>query len=87
MRSYLWGIVAAGIASAAGVALIVVQTTPDTASPLLKTLFFLALFVFLWSAATLVIYAIRRRALESSFITGFAVAFLTLAVILIRKLY
>ena len=90
------GIALAWLASLAGLALIIVQTAPKTTSTAIKTLFFLALFVNLWSLATLIEYGIRRRSrpggiwaeavLTSSCIHSFFVAFLLVGALLIRKI-
>ncbi|MEK7615594.1 MAG: hypothetical protein AAB420_00100 [Patescibacteria group bacterium] len=85
MKWHVWGIVVALVASAFGIALIIYQTSPATATVPIKILFFLSLFVGLWSAAALVVYGWRRN-VERSFIWGFLAAFAAMAFILLQKL-
>lgn len=82
---HLWGMAVALAASIIGLGLIVVTTGPDTASSIIKILFFLSLFIALWSAATLVL-ALLRLAFSRAFFLGFLAAFLALATILVRRL-
>jgi len=90
MAWYLGGIWIALIASVSGLGLIIFQTTPATASVSIKSLFFLALFVGLWSLGTLAGYRLRNKSsystLTAAFIYGFLSAFVIMSVILVRKI-
>ncbi len=88
------------ILSLVGLGLIVWTTEPLTASLLLKTLFFTALFIFVWSIATLAIFTAKNKFLKSgrqnsdnrestfqvSLISGLFLSIIVMAVILIRRL-
>lgn len=94
MKAYLVGIGGALAASLIGIASIVINTNPDTTSVAVRMLFLLALFVACWSGLTLVGYRLNKRfrnmqseyALVSSFIQSFAVSFLLLVILVLRKL-
>ena len=97
MKWYVSGIIGALIASLAGLVLIVATTTPDTASASIKILFFVAIFVSIWSLATLLEYAVRQRSkpagawrertLTSSLLHAFLGTALVVLLVLIRKFF
>ena len=83
MGKQLWGVALAFVASLVGLGLVITSTTPDASSPLLKALFFLALFMVLWSLVTLIFYAFRKTI---SILPGFCIAFILLMTALIYRL-
>ena len=60
MGKQLWSIGIAFVASVTGLGLIIENTTPDVASPLLKALFFLALAIALWCVVVFIFLILRR---------------------------
>ena len=61
MKWQVFGVVMSTIISALGLGLIVWQTDPAVASPLLKASFFVALFILAWGGGTLIIFSIKKR--------------------------
>ncbi len=100
MKWQVFGVVMSTIISALGLGLIVWQTDPAVASPLLKALFFVALFILAWGGSTLIIFSIKKRlpkprpldkstyesVLNDSILLGLLLPFLIAAVILIKIL-
>ena len=88
MTWYVRATAGALIISLIGLALIILQTTPVSASSLLRGIFFALVFVVLWSAATLMSYLIRRRneaLFAQSFSEGLLVSLILFALLLIHK--
>jgi len=65
MKWQVFGVGISMILSAIGLGLITSKTDPATASFYLKTLFFIALFILIWSIATLIIFSIKGKPLRS----------------------
>ena len=84
MRWHLIGIVVALIIAAVGLGFIVTGTTPDTASVTVQILFFLALFIFLWTLGILVSYAFTRNQ-ERAFLYGLGGAIILVGGLLLNK--
>lgn len=61
MNWQVFGVGVSTVISALGLGLIVWKTDPTTASPLLKALFFIALFFLIWGISTLIIFSIKNR--------------------------
>jgi hypothetical protein len=61
MNWQVFGVGVSTVISALGIGLIVWKTDPITASPLLKALFFIALFFLVWGSSTLIIFSIKNR--------------------------
>ena len=53
MKWYIFGLVGAMLVSLLGLAMIILNATPETASGAVKTLYFAALFLFVWTTTTL----------------------------------
>ena len=100
VKWYIWGGIAASAISLAGMMLVIWRATPESAPLLLKALFFVALFIFIWSGATLAIFSIKSRFARSrlfdetayeglfydSLLKGLLVAGILVAAVLIRRL-
>ncbi|MBI2670330.1 MAG: hypothetical protein HYX20_04270 [Candidatus Yanofskybacteria bacterium] len=100
MQWQIYGVWATLVSSLFGLALIIWKIEPQAASLLVKTLFFITLFMLVWSAATLVIFSIKKRLVKSralskiayepifydSFLMGLFFSIIILVAVLIRKL-
>jgi len=101
MKWQVFGVVISTIISALGLGLIVWQTDPAVASPLLKASFFVALFILAWGGSTLIILSIKNRlpkprpldkstcesVLNASILFGLLFPLLITAAILIKILF
>lgn len=101
MKWQVFGVVMSMIISALGLGLIVWQTDPSVASPLLKASFFVALFILTWGGGTLIIFSIKKRLpkprpldkttyesiLNDSILLGLSLPILIAAIILIKILF
>lgn len=100
MRWQIYGVWASMVVSLVGLGFIVWTVEPQVASPQVKALFFIVLFILVWSTATLVIFSIKNRLVRSralsesasdlifydSFLTGLFISVIFVAAILIRRL-
>lgn len=101
VKWYILGVIAASFVSLAGIVLIIWKTAPETAPKFLIALFFLALFIFIWSATILIIFGIKSRFARSrlfdeaayeplfydSLLQGLLAAGVIMTVVLIKKLF
>ncbi len=101
MKWQVFGVAISTVISALGLGLIVWQTDPAVASPLLKASFFVALFIFTWGGGALITFSIKKRLsrlrssdagahdsmLNDSILLGLSLPLLTAAVILIKILF
>ncbi|MBI2063209.1 MAG: hypothetical protein HYT61_03170 [Candidatus Yanofskybacteria bacterium] len=65
MRWQIYGVWTAFAVSFVSLDFIIWKIGPDTSSFKIKVLFFIALFILVWSIATLVIFEIKNRFLKS----------------------
>ena len=101
MKWQVFGVVMSTVISALGLGLIVWQTDPAVASPLLKASFFVALFILAWGGGALTIFSIKKRLpkprpldkvtyeslLNDSVLLGLSFPILIAAIILIKMLF
>lgn len=99
MKWQIYGVWAALASSLAGLGLIVWKIKPQAATLLVKTLFFITLFILIWSTITLAVFSIKSRLVKSralsetayepifydSFLMGLLFSIITLSIILVRK--
>ena len=99
MKWQIYGVWVTLVSSLIGLGLIVWKTGPAAALFNIKILFFIALFILIWSIATLAIFSIKNRLIKSralskaayepifydSFLMGLFFSIITMAFILIRK--
>lgn len=99
MKWQIYGVWVALVSSLIGLGLIVWKIEPQAASLLVKTLFFITLFILVWGAATLAIFSIKNRLVRShalsgsafepifydSFLTGFFISTILAVAVLIKK--
>jgi hypothetical protein len=97
----IYGVWAAVIVSLLGLGLVVLKTEPQIVSPQVKALFFIALFILIWSALTIIIFSIKNRLVRSralsesahdpifydSFFRGLLTATVLIAALLIKKFF
>ena len=65
MKWQVYGVRISTIISAIGLGLIIWKTDPAVTPPLLKTSFFIALFILIWGSSTLIIFSIKNRFIKS----------------------
>lgn len=101
MKWQIYGVWISLLVSLAGLGFIVWAVEPQTASLQIKALFFAAIFICIWSAATTIIFSIKNRRVNSrtssesafdpifydSFLTGLFIAVIFMAAIFIKKLF
>jgi len=99
MRWQIYGVWAAFVSSLIGLVLIIWKIEPQTASLLVKTLFFITLFILVWSVTTLAVFSVKNRLVKlralsqtayepifyDSFLVGLFFSIIVLLIILIRK--
>lgn len=100
MSRRIYGVWTVLVVSFIGLGLIVWKTSPENVLTTLKTLFFSAFLMAIWSSATLIIFAIKSRFARSrlfdeaayepvfydSLLRGLLVTGIIMAAILVRKL-
>src|SRR3989344_3660100 len=98
MRWQIYGVWAAFVSSLIGLVLIIWKIEPQTASLLVKTLFFITLFILVWSVTTLAVFSVKNRLVKlralsqtayepifyDSFLVGLFFSIIVLLIILIR---
>ena len=101
MRWQIYGVWASFFIALTGLCLIVWAAEPQTASLQIKALFFVAVFILVWSATTAIIFYIKNRRARSrtpgesaydpifydSFLTGLFISVIFIAIILIKKVF
>ena len=101
MRWQIYGVWASLLVSLAGLGLIVWKVEPQTASLQIKTLFFIAIFSLVWSAATVIIFSIKNRRTRlrtpgesaydpifyDAFLTGLFISVIFIAILLIKRVF
>ena len=101
MKWQVYGVGMSTIISALGLGLIIRKTDPAAASPLLKTSFFVALFLLIWGGSTLIIFSIKNRfpkprpldestyesIFNTSILMGLFFSLIIAAITLIKKLF
>ena len=99
MRWQIYGVWASFIIALVGLSLIVWTVEPQTTSPLVKSLFFVVLFILTWSAVALIIFLVTNRLVKAralskaayepifydSFLKGLLISILFTAILLIKK--
>lgn len=99
MRWQIYGVWISFIISLVGLSLTIWTIEPQTASPLIKSLFFIVLFILAWSMATLIIFYVKNRLAKArasskaayelifydSFLKGLVISALFTAILLIKK--
>lgn len=97
----IYGVWTSLVISLVGLGLIVWKIEPQAASPLVKTLFFITLFILIWSMTTLAVFSVKNRLVKSralsktayepifydSFLMGLFFSIVILSIILIRKFF
>ncbi|OGN04471.1 MAG: hypothetical protein A2831_02855 [Candidatus Yanofskybacteria bacterium RIFCSPHIGHO2_01_FULL_44_17] len=100
MRWQIYGVWISLVISLIGLGFIVWTTEPQTATSPIKALFFITIFILIWSSATAIIFSIKSRLIKSraltdgasepifydSFFKGLAIAIILIAVLLIKRL-
>lgn len=98
MKWQVYGIWLSMFFSIAGLGLIIWKVDPNSASSILKTSFFITLFIMIWSGSTLVNFSfkrkiVKRRALGEtadeiifydSFLTGLFISAILIAALIIK---
>ena len=101
MSWQIYGVWAAWVSSLIGLGLIVWKIEPLAATPLVKALFFITLFISFWSTATLAVFSVKNRLVKSralsktayepifydSFLVGLLVSITLMIIVLIKKLF
>lgn len=99
MKWQIYGVWAALVISIISLGLIMWKAEPATVSLNIKILFFVALFILIWSVATLIIFSIKNRLVKSralsktayepifydSFLSGLLLSLVLIVTILIKK--
>ena len=99
MKWQIYGVWVSLLVSLVGLGLIVWKIEPQTASLQIKALFFIAIFILVWSAATAIIFSVKNLPMRhrasaksvydsvfyDSFLAGLFVSIVLGIIILIKK--
>lgn len=101
MQLQIYGVWVSLAVSLVGLGFITQKVEPQSATPSIKTLFFIAIFILVWSTATAISFSIKNRLVKSralshtasepifydSLLFGLLAAVIAAAAILIRKYF
>lgn len=99
MQWQIYGVWVSLVVSLVGLGFITQKVEPQAATPSIKTLFFVAIFILVWSVTTAIAFSIKNRLVKSralsetayepifydSLLFGLLAAVIILVVIFIRK--